>query len=421
MWEVGLRYSGLMVNFRIEYQRTRTMSSGVQECCLVPVTRANLDDLVELAKDPYFGMPRSRRWFERLLYNDFVHKADENGVRGFLVQNSSGEYVGMVTFSPCHVYVGQEKKIAYLGAILGVKKKYWESLFDLFAALEKDHPNSFAFGNCGASKAAAKVCRACRGDKPGPEDGCYAFRRTFKVARLLNRVSSALCKMKCFSGRPRIHKLIHGAVDMSWWALKPFSVLGAVFAVDKYKFRIETAKVIDHQLFEVFWARYLEQNTGLISSRHPSILEHRFADSLYAGKLVLLCARDNMGSLLGYVFARKYGMSFKTMSPTYRYKIVDVCALNDDVAVLSELVGRLVSYAHSRGAGVVEYIGANPRLEEWLMPHLTEKIALGHPTFSYYCPKSEPKIEEALDQRHGWFFGPFDGERCFGHGGYIDM
>ena len=66
----------------------------------------------------------------------------------------------------------------------------------------------------------------------------------------------------------------------------------------------------------------------------------------------------------------------------------------------------------------LHFFGYMPNQEKWVDPVL--KIQRTTECSTFFYKSKNPEILESLAQNKGWFFGPFDGERCMGHCGYND-
>lgn len=380
------------------------------KCELIPVTRDNLDVLAKLAADPYFGISRSVGWLRRLLFNDEIEEMRDDPVRGYMLQAEDGEYVGMLCYYPVYVYIRQKRMLAYSGAIMGVKRRYCEWLGELTSAVVKAEGGAFMFGNTGANIRSIKVTCALMSSVTGPKEGEYSYKYvglSFLTLALTLRAGIR-------------NKKVLGII---WQCFSPWRKTAAMFMSlvlgrkSKWHYEIETC--FAEEKFRKFWDRLLKGNDGVMSSRDPAILRHYFNESIAAGTVVLISAQDSNNDIQGYILLRKYRMyGLDTM---YKYKIIDACAVNNDVCCLDLLVKKAVAYATANNGGKIEFIGANPNMEKWLMPSLWSRRPLGHPTFTYHCPESDSELRNMLESRKGWFFGPYDGERCLGHGEYIDL
>lgn len=373
------------------------------ECELVPVTLNNLDVVSDLTRK--FGFPRSVGWIKRALFNPHVAPCDENARRGYVLKSREDGYVGLLCYSPMKLYLNQQPIIGYSGLLLGVQKKYGEWLMDLFKAVQQDEKGHLAFGNTSCSAYATKICRMARGDSLGPDDCCYTH------VSILGASAYALA----FLRRSPVRRFIGGF----WKLFSPVRLVDCLLRRMLFRsdFVFSEASDFCYEDFTSFWMEYLKSNRGLVSSREPEILKHQFSDSLRAGKLVMLTARK-AGKLVGYIVLRKY--SLYGCSDILKYKIVDAIAICDDKKCLRDLIRAAKIYAVGHSGERIEYIGGNPDLSNWVELELKRKLYLRYNTTTYFYSGNNESLVDIIKSRSGWFFGPFDGERCLGHGEYID-
>ena len=374
------------------------------DCELIPVTLNNLDVVSELTVK--FDFPRSVGWIKRALFNPHVAPCDENARRGYVLKSREDGYVGVLCYSPMKLYLKQRPIIGYSGLFLGVQKKYGEWLMDLFKAVQEDEKGHLAFGNTSCSAHATRICRMARGDKLGPDDCCRSH---------VSHLGIASCLLSVIRRSPA-----RGLQSLAWRIMYPLRLLDWIFrfAGCQRQFTFAEEKDFSSNAFGVFWERYLVGNSGLVSSREPSILTHLFADALKAGCLVLLTASDCSG-IRGYILLRKYAL-FNVPS-VLKYKIVDAVAVDNDVSCLRALVRFAKIYAVGHSGERVEYIGGNPNLKSWIEVELPCTNEFGYNTTTYYYSGDDGELLSAIESRRGWFFGPYDGERCLGHLGYVDV
>lgn len=376
----------------------------MSDCELIPVTLNDLDIVSELTVK--FDFPRSVGWIKRALFNPHVAPCDENARRGYVLKSREDGYVGVLCYSPMKLYLKQRPIIGYSGLLLGVQKKYGEWLMDLFKAVQEDEKGHLAFGNTSCSAHATRICRMARGDKLGPDECCCSRSCELGLTRLL--VDKFLKKRS------------YRCKDFAWRMLLPMRKIEQLFRYMSmrsiYTFSQESS--FNKNDFSNFWNSYLKGNKGLVSSREPEILEHLFGDSLRAKKLVLLTARKG-GSVIGYVLLRKYRLH--GLQNALKYKIIDAVALCNNVKCLCELIRYAKVYACGHSGAKVEYIGGNPFLEDWIDVELPVKTNFGYNTTTWFYSGCDQDLIDAVQNRNGWFFGPYDGERCLGHAGYIDL
>ena len=374
------------------------------DCELIPVTLGNLDIASKLTAE--FDFPRSENWIRRALFNPHVAPCGKSARRGYMLKSKDDGYVGILCYSPMKLYLRDKPLIGYSGLLLGVRKKYGEWLMDLFKAVQEDEAGHLAFGNTSCSAHATRICRMARGDKLGPGECGFV-----RIAYL----GVPSCMLALFR---RIHAAqFQGAL---WWLLAPIRIIewGLNRLAFRSKFQITQTSSFDRLGLGEFWKRYRLSNGGLVSSREPEILEHLFSDALKAGKLVLMVARNDSG-IVGYILLRKYTMF--GFDGILKYKIIDAIALQNDVGCLRDLVRAAKLYARKHSGERVEYIGGNPHLADWIDCELKRHINFGFNTTTYFYNGNDNDLVDAVENRKGWFFGPFDGERCLGHAGYVDL
>lgn len=370
---------------------------------LVPITQKNLSDLAQVGAS--FNIPRSVGWLRRALFNPNAASCDENARRGYLLHSDLDGYVGMLCYYPTCLYLRQSPRLAYSGCMMGVKPKYGEWLMDLFKAVISDEHGCFTYGNTSCSARATKVCRLIRGDKIGPrlsEFSNYSF--IGLSGRLFGWVHSVVKR-----GKPS---------SLFWICFKPFSWMEGLcrwLAWRDGEFVVRRGFTFSDAEFMPFWDSFLKGNDGLISSREPATLRHYFDDSLKADKAIMFAAKQR-GVVRGYIVMRRYS-DYMTLAT--KYKIVDLCAVGNDMTCMKALVDRAKLYALCHNGTRMEYIGGNPGIETLMHECLPHREDLGHATTTYF--NADAEIESAFAEGRGWFFGPYDGERCLGHGSYLDL
>lgn len=378
----------------------------------IPVTEERLEELAPLAAS--FGMPRSVRYFRRILFNPESRDVTKDPVRGYMIENASGERVGLQCFYYVKLYARQQALLGKSGCFLGMNPKYGEFIFDLMNKVILDHLPNVGYGNCIANKKSYLISTVLRKGHPGPKR-CRFFSTGYPTFWLKWLANFACPRRETRSAR---------FFDWIWLPLIPLNFITAfakgLFAERAgYSFKVE--KSFTDERFLPFWERFLASNEGVISSRAPQSLRWMFDESLQAGADVLITAEKD-GQVDGYILLRKY-QQYKTNFS--RYKIIDICAVGNDYTCLRVLVKAAMRYAALHRGTKVQYIGGHHGLEVWLDPVLTECQDLGFGTTTYGVnstyAREHPEVVEMLQSNKGWFFGPFDGERCMGHGGYVDL
>lgn len=370
---------------------------------IVPITRENLD-LVSVAGEKW-GMPRSRGWLNRCMFDPIVEDMVVDPVRGHLAMRDDGEVVAAQGYYYLPAYFKQTKLLLNTGCIMGADAAHGA---DLIVCLEQNDATQSIFkqavDNCLANEKSAKVVGMFNGMKEAP---LQTRECRFAVADLTGSLIFMLRK------RPRIPKRL---INFVWRMLRPASWVCRniqAFLRPKYGFKLVNYRSVDFAKFGDFWTRLLQQNDGLMTSRSPTRLAWLFSDSLRA-KTVQLVAAERDGKICGYTIVRRL-----PYQPQWSFaEYCDICALNKDEKCLEVLAGAVLTVVSRDGGIRVSHYGALPGQDRWLNKSFKHCIVDNHPTFMYRA--NDKEIEASLQKGDGWFFGPFDGERCLGHGGFVD-
>ena len=372
---------------------------------IIPITEDNLEQAADASAK--FGMPRSAGWLRRCLFDPTVEDLTTDKIRGHMSVDENGDVKAMQCYyyQPC--FFLQTKILGGTGAIMGAEAKYGE---ELLCVLDKDKE----------TKTESQLSIA----------NCVFGERSYKINKKISR-------MKESPYRPSEYRVC--AIDWAAWPLVILNRLHlrmdclqkAIFLIMRPLFRFRlylhhvtgTGKcgysVVQHgnfgdPRFKDFWERFLAANDGIISSREPRRLQWLFDESIKAGK-VLLATAEKEGRIDGYVLLRERGVG----GPAPRsYDIIDICAIGNDTNCLKTLVREAAWLAGRNGGVRVYFEGGMPKQEEWL-----DDIFSYHRKNRFYTmyKAKDSSVRDALEQNKGWFFGPLDGERCMGHGGYIDL
>lgn len=382
---------------------------------IVPVTLDNLSLVAETTKK--YGFPRSERWIKRLLFDPNVPEGRESRERGALVISDKNECVGMYCWTPCSIYVKQERKSAYTGALLGVDRKYSPWILDVIDRNIVEVNGRFSYGNDCASEVASKFWTEL-GTIWGPEDGDVTDVWRTGLCAFAYMVVNHAFWLAGFSAR--------WLTNAVYWLFSPFQVLyeaivwmgarvgGCLGFGHGWRFKEE--KGFCDERFMPFWGRFLAANEGVISSREPATLRWKFDESIAAGAVTLISAERD-GRVDGYVLLRRNPAKG---APAAEYGICDICAVGNDVKCLNALLRAALRYCRRKLALQLTYVGAPRDKDKWIVKksfHRQYKLSCN--PFSYSCKDDE--ILKAVRENKGWFFGPFDGERCMGYGRYVDL
>ena len=165
-------------------------------------------------------------------------------------------------------------------------------------------------------------------------------------------------------------------------------------------------EVIDPRIFDQFWADYLKMNDGIVLSRTAEELEWMFGDGLASGRNILL-VREEGNRLCGYVVVRAMN------AERTRWMVADWIALGNDKDVLSDLLRDAVCCLRKiSSAAFLECIGFRMDVQDVIRRHLPFSRHAPNNSTSYKLHR--PEMRHALEtaDKQGWFFGPYDGDRC---------
>ena len=382
---------------------------------IVPVTLDKLDAVAEITKK--FGFPRSARWIKRLLFDPNVPEGRDRDSRGALIVSDKGESVGIYCWAPCSVYLRQERKTAYIGALLGVDRKYSPWILDVIDINTTELAGRLSYGNDCSTEVSFKFWSGL-GVKWGPKEGDVT-----DIWRAgLCPVAYALINQPFW----RLGLNAHWLATVVYWLCSPFQILiegirglvtrlaGLLGFACKWHFKEESG--FSDERFMLFWKRFLAANEGLISSREPATLRWKFDESIRAKAVTLISAERN-GEVEGYILLRRNPAKG---TPAAEYSVCDICAVGNDVECLNALLRAALRYCRRKLANRLTYVGAPRDKERWIVKkcfHRQYKLKCN--PFSYSCKDEE--ILKAVQENKGWFFGPYDGERCMGCGRYVDL
>lgn len=373
------------------------------------VTKENLAKVA--AAGAKWGMPRSPGWLRRVLYDPTVSDMTEDLCRGRLVLNKqNSEVVAMLCYFYIPVYFKQKKILAHSGCILGADRRFSEEIFVINNLNNKATANSaIFFGNDAANGKSEKVSRFMKNAQPPPVGGDYLYVRSANIC-----LYPKLLLRRLFKGHNAFVKyLIRGGDIFSDVVFYPAQLLRRIW----YRFSIACAgcktvrvKSIDEKSFGNFWESYLESNQGLVTSRELGRLKWLFEESVKAEKVFALTMHKG-NKMVGYAMVRK-----KLNDSISSYEIVDICALQNNVKYLKLLVRGVCNMVATLGGMKIFYYCFMPNVDTWF---LGVRRKQDHSSFLYRI--DYPVIRDSINQGDGWFFGPLDGERCMGYGGYIDL
>lgn len=368
------------------------------------IKHGNLSELVRASSR--FGIPRGENWLRRCLWDPCVQDLTEDSVRGHMAQLPDGEVVAVECYFYLPCFFKQEKRLCHSACVMGADPKYSAEFLRVLHMNSKKVAGVCAEAfNCISNEKSVSVQKlfyrrrepSYRSDSSGSAAADFAMYPLAVLWRLM--------------GPPSV--LLEKTV---WWLCRPISwfvCAWRVLTTNRHGYEVKCYREIDPVRFGCFWERFLAANTGLISSREPRRLEWFFGDSLRAGKVFILGA-EKSGKLDGYVIVR--------LNPDVHwaktYEIVDICAVGNDVETLRVLASSAIRHVGKLGGIKLVYQGCVPNQEQWLDPYFKRRKR-SFPTYLYKT--KDLQIQASIDRGEGWFLGPFDGERCLGHGGYVDV
>ncbi len=162
----------------------------------------------------------------------------------------------------------------------------------------------------------------------------------------------------------------------------------------------------DSKRFDDFWTEYLEGNDGVVLSRTAEELKWMFGDDLVTGRN-LLCVRENESRLCGYIVVRAMNAA------RTRWMIADCIALGNDKDVLSDLFRDAICCLRQiPSAAFLECIGFRMDVQGIIHRHLPFSRKAPNNSTNYKAHTLEMQRALANAAHFGWFFGPYDGDRC---------
>ena len=374
---------------------------------IIPIKKDNLGLLAKAASK--FGMPRSEGWLRRCMFDPTVEDLVSDPIRGHMAVDENGEAVAVqgYYYQPC--YFKQIRVLGNTGCIMGADSKCGENLICVLDRNKETRQCGIVgFGNEYASQRSAKVSKMVSRNVPAPY---RPYEHRVGVSDIAAYPVIALNRL----GAPVWVK------NVVWLACRPLAWLmrcvgGVLPGRDGYC--LSVSKTTQVEGLEEFWKRFLEANTGLVSSREPERLKWLFEDSMKAGKVYMVVAKKG-GCVEGYVLIRELEKKLIGEGLAKGFEIIDICAVGNESKCLRALARAAVSLAGKLGGMKVLFYGYMPKQEAWIDDIFRIRIQDDHPYFMY--KGYTPEVKASLEKNEGWFFGPFDGERCMGYGGCIDL
>lgn len=281
---------------------------------------------------------------------------------GFVVKDERGGCVGYCGLSPCRVYIGGKGYPAYQMGILGIKQGYGAMMFELMDEVIALSHHALVYANT-ANKKSLELWTNYAGFSMGP---------------------TACSRIQYAIGTP---------IDFCRGWAERFTTRANV-------------KDFSDPLFRSFWERFRDSCQGVCTSRTPERLNWVFGKALQTGICKLITIADG-ANILGYAVLRV--RPFKRLG-LRRYDILDVCVSDGKVETARSLLRACKRYTASHLGIILEYVGGIATLDEVIkneLPHSRPALAVT----SFYATRIS-EVSSALQGKCGWFFGPYDGDRC---------
>lgn len=162
----------------------------------------------------------------------------------------------------------------------------------------------------------------------------------------------------------------------------------------------------DVQAFDTFWSEYLKNNKGLVSSRSARELDWMFGENVTNGGDVLLAAwRD--AKIIGYIVIRSGTNGW--------WRIVDMIASENDADILDVMLKSAKKFLRKRTRAAILMSRGFPIFASDTIGRQLPRIRMiGANSFLWHFTDAQLAKENAdiASSRHGWFFGPYDGDAC---------
>ena len=347
----------------------------------------DLAGICKLGKEIGFSLPagRTRKY---ILSLDPSLQDDGDNFFGVTAKDDHGEIVGYYGVTPCELIINGVTVRGYQGGPMCVKPGHGMLIFQILTAIKKQVASTFLIGNTSGAESTALLDRFFKVEH-GPQ-GCAFIRFS-----ILNWMSFSLAFLV---------KKLH-------FPLLIAHVLDALVQIPRKLFygrREGTGKVVPKNFsdprFVSFWNRFREGNSRLCLSRNPKRLQWIFDAHIASGDccLICVCNGDEIGgfSVLG----------FRHWAHSTRCEVLDWCAIDNNKEILRELLDKSLREARRRGACVIEYVGSPSSVDDVIDAIFTRKRHAASNVATWFT--SRPDVADALRNNYGWFFGPYDGDRC---------
>ncbi len=350
-----------------------------------PFDKTTLDDALSIVGDRF--NESACRQVRKLLRNPMLKTCPDTGD----VAYEDGCPVVFQAAVPRRGYLLDKPFLGIAGGLLASKRG--ASPVSVFSLMEKTnaprHGSVVVFGNT-AIPVSMKLNRMLGVDGVGcPSCGVVQF-AVLRFGRFLN-----------FCAHGRLLPFLVRVIDWLGVLVRPF-----FFRRERSHTVGSRLETFDAKQFDTFWSEYVKKNDGVALSRTAEELDWMFGEDLSSGRN-LLFTRQNGDRLCGYIVVRAMN------AERTRWMIADWIALANDKAVLSDLLRDAVrGLRRIRSAAFLECIGFRMDVQEVIHRHLPFKRKAPNNSTNYkaHTPEMKRAFEDA--NKAGWFFGPYDGDRC---------
>lgn len=291
------------------------------------------------------------------------------------------------------IYFKQTEKWGYEGTVLAMTKDYAGFVVgEFFRQIMHPRGQAIYYSNT-CMPQTVKLLKVAGMKNPGPVS-CERIR--FFVVRW-GEMLNALCHQRGIRIPPAVRRV--------------GDALGRI--VNLFFCRSCRSKSITERIVQIgddrfkrFWEDYLALNDGVVVSRSPDELRWLFGKGLSSGTYVMM-ARVVEDRIVGYIVLKRHGANHGT-----RWMVSDWIALNNDRAVLHDLLLDARRFASSSGAFCLELTGFPMKAQSVIKACLPFSRKAICNTFLFRL--FDDSLREALigNPDKGWFWGPMDGDRC---------
>lgn len=325
---------------------------------------------------------------------DLTRWTSEELPTGFILEDRES-VVGYIDSIPREVYLGQTQLKGAIRGSFYVREEYRDYLSILmFAMLDQQWCDLFMVNS--SNEHSGPVNRALR-FKEGPPSCAGVNYRAFSYAGLL---LYGLRKSKRFSPLFFPIAATIGHLFGGVWSLKK-RIFPDPLPKERSGLTPRRIENITDELFEPFWNELLVGNRGLLTSRRPELLRWTFQAGLDSGLKIMLGRFD--GELLrGVITLRVH----TTRDGFPRARVIDWIAVNNDKAVLGDLLRDAILYVWKEKCGILIQLSGFPESVQPLVREYFPRFR-GKPNTFFYKTRNR-EVQTVFSE--SWFFGPYDGD-----------